>query len=179
MKITHSKYFYYFIIAISFGTIVFSVYYQLGGFKELKVNAFEGVDYAMAGVDFKGSYKDPEIEHLYSLAKDQVSTGKIKGILGLVDYVDQDLAENEVHYFVGIILLDKITELPQGFKVKKMTARGVLGVTLDTHPIVRPPKIEIEGKIYATAQQHGLEVEDYFLEKHYADDRVVVEGFVK
>jgi len=179
MTITNSKYFYYFIIVISFGIISFSIYYQLGGFKELKVNAFESVDYAMAGVDFKGNYNDPEIKKLYEMAKDQIATGKIKGILGLVDYVEEGLSDNEVHYFIGIILLDRITELPPDYKVRKFNARGVLGVTLDIHPIVRPPKSDIEGKIYAAAQEHGLEVEDYFLEKHYADDRVIVEGFVK
>jgi len=179
MKITNSKYFYYFIIVISLGTIVFSIYYQLGGFRELKVNAFEGVNYAMAGVDFKGSYNDPQIENLYNHAKDQVATGKIKGILGLMDYIEEGLSKNEVHYFIGIILLDKVTELPPDYTVRKIKARGVLGITLDIHPIVRPPKSDIEGKIYASAQEHGLEVEDYFLEKHFADDHVIVEGFVK
>ncbi len=179
MKITNSKYFYYLIIVISFGVISFSIYYQLGGFRELTVNAFDSVDYAMAGVDFKGKYNDPEIERLYGLAKDQVATGKVKGILGLVDYVDDDLDENEVHYFIGIILLDKITELPPGFKVRRMASRGVLGITLDVHPLVRPSKSDIEGKIYAAAQEHGLQVENYFLEKHFADDQLVIEGFVK
>lgn len=179
MKITRSKYFYYLIIVISLSVILFSVYYHLGGLKDLKVNAFEGVNYAMAGIEFKGKYNDPEIEKLYNDAKNQIAIGNIKGILGLMDYVAEDLSENEVNYFIGIILLDKITELPSGYSVRKIDSRGVLGITLDIHPLVRPTKSNIEGKIYAAAQEYGLEIENYFLEKHFADDRVIIQGFVK
>ena len=179
MKATQLKYLYYSIIVVSLLIILFSVYYQLGGFREMEVNAFEGADYAIAGKEFKGTYNDPQIEELYNSVKEKISTGEIKGILSLIDYTGTDSESNEVHYFIGILLLNKVTELPVDYRVRKIKSRGILGVHLDVHPIVRPPKDDIESKIIAAAREHDLQLEDYFLEKHFADDRMVVEGFVQ
>lgn len=179
MKITHSKYFYYTIIIISLATIAFSIYYQLGGLKKLEVNAYPQVNYSLAGVEFQGRFDDPEIKRIYNEAKDFIQNGQIKGTLSVIDYLDEALGEKEVHFFVGIILDEKVTELPTNYQVKKVEARGVLGILMDIHPLVRPTKNEIEGMIYAAAQENNLTIQNFFLEKHYEDDRVMVEGFVQ
>ena len=179
MSIANTKKFYYLIILVSFLVIVFSLYYQLGGFRQLNVEVYEQVDYAIAGREFRGSYKDPAIEEIYQFAKEQVATGKIAGTLCVIDYPGEDLGENEVNYFIGVLLLDKITELPTNYTVRRIQSPGALGVSLDTHPIVRPTKDDVEARINETALAYNLRIRDYFLEKHYADDRLVIEAFLE
>ena len=179
MKITRSWYFYFSIIILSVLIIAFTVYFHLGGLKEIQVRAYPEVNYSLAGTEFKGNYDDPEIQVLYKKAKELVLSGDINGILSVIDYPDLDLGEKEVRLFIGIILKEKITEIPTNYKVRKIESRGALGVELDMHPFVRPTKDDIESEIYLTAQKNGLDIDAYFLEKHFKDDRIKVEAFLK
>ena len=178
MKITNSKYFYYSIIVVSIGIILFSIYYQLGGLKEFRVLPGQDVNYSIAGVEFKGNHNDRKIEEIYNKAKNLVADGRIKGTLSLIDY-QSGMDDAEVQFFIGIILEERVSELPPEFEVRVIKANSVLRLVIDVHPLVRPTKPEIEAIIYAHAQSNGLVIEDYFLEKHLTDDRVIVEGFVK
>lgn len=145
----------------------------------MEVIPYDAVDYSMAGIEFKGRYNDPEIENIFNEVKKVVSTGEIQGTLGLIEYNDPGFNETEVSYFIGIILQNRVTELPGNYTVRRIQSRAILSVRLDVHPLVRPSKEEVETKMYALAVEKGFEIENFFLEKHFADDRLVIEGFVK
>ncbi len=145
----------------------------------MEVIPYEGVDYSVAGIEFKGRYNDPEIENIFNEVKGVVSTGLIQGTLSLIEYNDSDLKEGEVQYFIGIILQNRVTKIPGNYSVRRIQSRAILSVRLDVHPLVRPSKEEVEAKMYSLAGEKGFEIENFFLEKHFADDRMVIEGFVK
>jgi len=177
MKITQSKYFYYALSMLFMGLIFFLAYYQLGGLKEIEVTPYDDVDYSIAGVEFKGQRNDPQIEVLFNEVK--VATEDIQGTLCLMEYFDAETTKEEVLYFIGIILDNRVTELPGNYSVRRIKSRALLRATLDVHPLVRPAKEEIEAKMYQVAAENGFEIENFFLEKHFADDRLEIEGFVK
>ncbi|MEQ9426187.1 MAG: hypothetical protein RJQ09_17315 [Cyclobacteriaceae bacterium] len=179
MKITHSKYFWHAITLLSLIVIATSIYYLLGGFKEFELKAYKGIEYDVAGVEFEGKYNDPKIEELFKQAKELVFSNEVGGTLCVIDYLDATAEEQQVHYFIGAILKNRVTELPPGYTVRKISSRGMLSITLDSHPLVRPKKDDIEARMFSLAGEKNLELENFFLEKHFEDNSVIVEGFVK
>lgn len=154
-----------------------SVYYFLGGFKEVEVYQLQGTHYTIAGRFFEGKYNHPVIEKYFEESRDLVNDSYIKGDLVVVNY-DYDSA-NQVKLFIGILLDSDMAEIPRGFSVRSFDSETRMVVFLPMHPLVRPTSRKIEKLINRKSIEEDLELDEFTIEIYYPDESMVVERWVK
>ena len=177
---TRNKTFLY-ILASLLSVIVIAAcaYFLLGGFKEVIVFETNNNVYSIAGRDFKGRISNDTLGIYFNEMKSIVDNGELNGDLCLINYLDSNLNNNEIHQFIGIIMEAKIAEIPSGLKVLEIESEFSFSAALIMHPLVRPNSEKVQALIYELAQSKGQELKDYSLEIFYRDNSVIVEMFGK
>ncbi|MBV6644713.1 MAG: hypothetical protein KI790_04655 [Cyclobacteriaceae bacterium] len=168
---------YVLVSAVSLIVIGYSVYYLLGGFDKIKVYQIEGGKWSVAGQYFEGEYSPRTIESYFERARDLILEKRMEGTLCVVNYYTDDMGEDNVKLFVGVMLGKDMTEIPQGFEVREFEAEKKLAVFLSMHPLVRPTPPKIHGLIFGEAQELNVQLQDYFFELYYQDNSMSIEGF--
>ncbi len=156
-----------------------SIYYLLGGFKEVVVYELQGERRNIVGKYFKGYYAHPELEDIWNECRNRIQGGSLTGNLAVVNYQNDSLDNDEVEQFIGVALEGGMAEIPSNFEVLELVSERKLAVFLSMHPLVRPNPIRIERLFAAYAEENGLELEASTLEVHFADNSMTVESQVR
>lgn len=173
------KYFYWIVSIVSCFVIVLSIYYSLGGFNEITVVESGNNIYNIAGKEYKGRIKNDSLNMVFSEMRELVLNKKINGELCVINYRDEELANGEVHQFIGILLGDEISEIPSGISVRAFQSETTFKAGLGMHPLVMPSAEKVEKKISNYAKEKGFQLQNYSMEILYSDNSVMVEMFTK
>ena len=175
LKTQYKTYLYILISAIFLAIIAICIYYLLGGFKEIIIAKTIKNSYSIAGKEFIGSYKNDTLGLYFNQMKTIIDQGKLNGDLCLINYQDSTLKNNDVHQFIGILLVDDISEIPTGLHVREMNAETSFIAALIMHPLVRPNSEKVQAMLVEFAKKEGYKLDAYTLERFYADNSVIVE----
>ncbi len=179
MNLNQSKILYLSLIIIFGAIIVTSVFYLLGGFKEVSVQKEGSTEYTLVGKQFVSHYTSKDWITFGQQCKVLLDEEKINGNLTVITYHTDSLKEDEISKFVGILLKDDMAEIPQGFNVKQMNSENRYSVMLDMHVLVQPRPQKIEGMIINAAQTDKKDLKDFFVEIRYPNGDLQVEGWAK
>lgn len=181
MKISFAarKYIYWSISFISLVVILMSAYYQLGGFEEPKFGLQNDAYYSIAGKWLKGDVTRKEEGVVFEEMRNLIVTEKIKGVLCLVDYKNDTLAENEICRFVGVRLNDEVSSIPSGLEILEIEGSNAYQAALTMHPLVMPNSKKIEDFLQSKAEQEGQELDVYTMELYFDDNSVIIQMFSK
>lgn len=179
MNLRQKQYVYLALILAFLIIIVGSIYYILGGFKEVKAISLEGTTRTIAGKQFVTHYTDEKPRDFGRECRELLADSTMQGRLVVINYHSDTLERDQIHQFIGIALSEEMSEIPQGFEIIELETSARYAVFLSMHVIVQPRPNKIEALLFAKAQEDGNELEDFFLEVWYPDNSLVVEGWVK
>lgn len=173
------KYFYWLSSFIALFVILLTIYFNLGGFKEIQTAVSKNNKYSLAGKEINGKLTSKEEHFLFEEIKELIIDGSLKGTLAIVNYNDDTLGEYESRRFVGVLLDDEISMIPSGLKVLEIEGETTFQAALTMHPLVMPNTEKVEAKLKFLADEQGLVLQNYTLEKLYEDNSVIVEMFAR
>lgn len=173
------KYIYWFASFTALFVILLSIYYKLGGFEEIQTAVSRNNKYSLAGKEIQGRLTSKEEHFLFEEMKSYLDDGTLAGTLSVINYKDDTLGEYESRRFVGILLEDDISMIPAGLQVLEIIGETTFQAALTMHPLVMPNTKKVESKLKLLADERGLDLRDYSLEKLYNDNSVIVEMFAK
>jgi hypothetical protein len=171
------RYKYYAISAISIAIIAFSIYFLLGGTKEYPVLESDAVKYDIVGTPFRGRYVADSAQMVFEDIRSKIVSGQWQGDLVELTYPPE--GDEEINQFFGVLLTGRVTQIEGNYQLKKIRTPGSLVVNLPMHWLVRPTREKVQAKIFDYAQERGIELEDYFLQRYLPDNSVTVEAFIK
>ncbi len=168
---------YYAVSAVSLLVIFFSIYYLLGGTRDFYVEEKAAADYDIVGKPYKGEYSAESAQVLFEEIRDKVLSGEWEGDLVEITYPPEE--GEDVNQFFGVLLTGAVTQIDGAYRLKKVTAPQVLTVRLTMHGLVRPSREKVEALISGYAQERGMSLEEYYLQRYLPDNSVEVEAFVR
>lgn len=175
----HKKYIYWFASFISLFGILLTVYYNLGGLEEIQTTASRNNKYSLAGKEVQGKLTSKEEHFLFQEMKDYLSNDELTGTLAIINYKDDTLGEYESRRFVGILLDEEMSMIPTGLKVVEIESDITFQAALTMHPLVMPNSEKVESLLQVLADERGVDLKNFTLEKLYEDNSVIVEMFAK
>lgn len=173
------KYIYWFASFTALFVILLTVYYNLGGFEEVQTAVSKNNKYSLAGKEIHGKLTSKEEHFLFEEMKSYIADGSLAGTLSIVNYKDDTLGDYESRRFVGILLGEEMSMIPSGLSVLEIEGETTFQAALTMHPLVMPNTEKVESKLQLLADERGLQLRDYTLEKLYDDNSVIVEMFAK
>lgn len=168
---------YYAISIVSLLVIFTSVYYLLGGGDQLAVMEGGPVNYDIVGSNYKGRYVADSAGLMFQEIRSKVADKVWEGDLVEITYPVEEA--DHVNLVFGVLLTGRVTQIEGNYRISKIRAPRILQISLTMHWLVRPNREEIQATFYAYAQENGLEIEGYFLQRYYPDNSILVEAFVK
>lgn len=171
------RYKYYAISALSLGVIIFSIYYLLGGTAEYLVVDSGTVSYDIVGTPYQGRYVADSAQLVFEDIRSKITTNEWQGDLVEVTYEPEE--GQQINQFFGVLLTGTVTQIEGDYKLKKLRAPGSLMVHLPMHWLVRPDREKIQAMLYDYAQQRGIDVENFFMQRYLPDNSVTIEVFLK
>lgn len=177
LSVKTKKYIYWGISFFSIIVILFSIYYQLGGFDEIKAGRSSSSSYSIAGQWVRGKAVRKEEGKIFYNLKERIEAEELKGILTLIDFKGDTLEEGEVSHFIGVILDKEITALPSGLEIIELEAKTTYKASLTMHPLVMPNTRAVEKKLSVIANTNGERLRPITIEMFFEDNSVMVEMF--
>ena len=171
-------YIYVIIIFISVSVIGTSAYYLLGGFDEIVVYEMEGESRIVVGRRFIGKPTHRYVNKYFAESRNLILDRAINGTLTVIVNKNDSLKNNEVDYFIGIIIDGEMAEVPIGYQVLEYKSSKRFGVFISMDPLVRPSSRKINQLLKKKADQMNFVLADHTFELHYADDSMSVEAWV-
>ncbi|MEP2026236.1 MAG: hypothetical protein ABJH98_00675 [Reichenbachiella sp.] len=173
------KYIYWFASFTALFVILLTIYFNLGGFEEVQTAVSRNNIYSLAGKEINGRLTSKEEHFLFEEMKGYIASGQLKGTLSIINYKDDTLGEYESRRFVGVLLEDEVSMIPSGLTVLEVEGLTTFQAALTMHPLVMPNTEKVETKLQLLAEERGLKLQDFTLEKLYEDNSVIVEMFAK
>lgn len=167
------------LIAVFFCTIVISIYYLLGGFKEVQITKEGSIQRIIVGKQFNTHYTNTKWVEFGQKCKELVDNGKIKGSLTIITFHPDTLDEKQVSRFVGISLDDTMAEIPEDFEIRRMKTKSRYLAYMDMHVIVQPRPDKVEEMLSTIAAKNSDTLQDFFIEIRHSNGQLEVEGWVK
>lgn len=154
-------------------------YITLGGLKKPQFTTQQVSGYLMAGVAFKGMASNEGLLKLFEQTRIYHQQEKLPGTLAAL-YVDIPTAEKgEVEAFVGVVVKDSATVLPDKYVYKYIPADKAAQATIKSHYLVAPSPDKIRASLLNYAQERGLLLQNFVIEQYIGDNHIVVEIPVK
>ncbi len=159
------------LIMISLG----GLYVYLGGLNTIEVS-IQNVQgpYRIVGVDFEGRPTDKRVREYFFDMRERIQKGELKGRLSMTYFRDAETKRNEVKLFLGVILDEIPSEIPDEFRMMGVEVNEVVEARLEVHNIVMPSPASIEERMIAFAQNAGYSYEPISIEIYSPDNTVRV-----
>lgn len=168
---------YYALSLISLAVISFSIYYLLGGTREINVRLGGAVSYDIVGTDFKGRYVADSAQMVFEDIRAKIVNKEWQGELVELTYPPEE--GDEINQFFGVLLKGSVTQIDGDYKLRRLRASGSLMVPLSMHWLVRPGREKVQAMIFNYAQENGLQTEDFFIQRYFPDNSVMIEVLIK
>ena len=159
---------------------VVATYYTLGGYDKITVFAAEGGSRTVIGKHYIGQ-QSSDINDVMEEVKTMVDGERLRGNLTMVEYQNDTIGEDSVHYFIGASFeeIRNILEIPSGFSYEEYTTKKIYQVFITQHPLVRPLPSEIRSLIEVQAIQDGEVLAPYTFDVYYSDGSLRTEAWVR
>ena len=166
------------LLVVSMAVIGVTVYYQLGGFKEVEVFELKGEQKVVVGRAYEGSGTHPDVRRYLIESQRLVLDSAINGTLARIVHRTSD-ESNMVSYFIGILIDGEMAEVPQGYEVRTYQPQRRFAVFLAMNKWVRPSSRKIDQMLNEQATAAGYDLPSTIAELYYVDDSMSVEGWVE
>lgn len=173
------KHIYWLISFVALFVILISIYYYLGGFREIQTAVSRNTTYSLVGKEVYGRLTSKEEHFLFQEMKGYLVDSVLYGTLAIVNYKDDTLGKYESRRFVGVLLEEEFAMIPPGLTVLEIEGETTFQAALTMHPLVMPNTEKVEFKLKTLADERGLELENFTLEKLYQDNSIIVEMFAR
>lgn len=171
----------YLIIIIVCLVITFvATYYALGGYDKVAVYTTEGSSRTVIGRHYLGS-QSSDINEVMDEIKTMVDEGRLRGQLTMVEYQNDTIGADSVHYFIGASFeeIRNILEIPSGFSYEEYTTSKIYQVFITQHHMVRPLPTEVRSMIEVQSIQDGEVLAPYTFDVYYSDGSLRTEAWVR
>ncbi|MFY0625412.1 MAG: hypothetical protein JXR07_03890 [Reichenbachiella sp.] len=152
-----------------------SIYYKLGGFEDPIFGSAKDPYYSVTGKWLNGDVSKKEEGLLFNEMRDLIALDKIDGVLCMVNYKSDTLAEHEINRFVGIKLESEFSGIPNGFEVIELKAPYAYQAALTMHPLVMPNSKKIEDQLKLMAEENEDVLRPLTMEWYYSDNSVMIQ----
>ncbi|MEP5613224.1 MAG: hypothetical protein ABJP45_13310 [Cyclobacteriaceae bacterium] len=171
----------YLIIIVVCLVITFvATYYTLGGYDKVEVYEAEGGNRTVIGRHYIGP-QTSDINEVMEEIKAMVDEGRLRGQLTMVEYHNDTIGADSVHYFIGASFeeIRNILEIPSGLTYEEFTTSKIYQVFITQHPLVRPFPAEIRSLIEVRSIEDGVVLAPYTFDVYYSDGSLRTEVWVK
>lgn len=154
------------------------IYWQLGGFEEVKVEAVEVQNYRLVGKQYVGTVQHPAMEKLFEEIKGHWESGELPGVVTVAVFKEPATEKDTVEQFVGVLLPAEapLPHLPQGYELLEIPASQAVRASLEANAAVWPTPDKLREAITTYAATEGYPLrKDVLLEKYHGPDRLEVE----
>jgi DNA gyrase inhibitor GyrI len=170
------KKFLYLMLAVA--VVLMVLYTYIGGFSAPKVDIATSETMYVAGQLFEGSVEDEAMGKAFQRAAEVLDKKELDGMLGNIYYNDPDKSGDSIRAFIGIILMDSVSTLPNGFTLRKIEGgKKVVHAEVEANVVLSPKKLYTA--VFDYAKEQKLELEDFYIEWFPKDDLGVLEVPVK
>ena len=181
MKTKRAKQLYLTIIILCVFIIGFSTYYTLGGFDSVEVFVMGGKERTIIGKEYIEAYDYDGFGKKMKETRAAIDSGKLKGMLTVVFFENENIGKDSVHYFLGASVdeISDVLRLPAGYDYKEFSTSKLFKVFLAQHPLVMPSPEEIRELAESKAIEEGEMLHPYSFELYYEDKSLSVEFWAK
>jgi len=146
----------------------------------VEVYETEGGDRTVIGRHYIG-LQSSEINDVMEEIKTMVDEGRLRGQLTMVEYQNDTIGADSVHYFIGASFeeIRNILEIPSGFTYEEFTTNKIYQVFITQHFWVRPLPAEIRSLIEVRSIEDGVVLAPYTFDVYYSDGSLRTEAWVK
>lgn len=176
-----AKLIYLAIIIVCLIIIAWSTYYTLGGFDPVEVFVMEGKERTVIGKEYIEEYNYTNYTRRLEETKAAIDSGILKGMLTYIEFENDTIGEDSVHYFVGASIdeVNNVVMLPAGYDYKEFKTDKVFKVFITQHTLVRPTPDEIDEIMEVKAIEEGVVLQPISFELYYKDNSLSVEYWAK
>jgi len=176
-----AKIIYSVIIVVCLGIIAWSTYYTLGGFDPVEVYVMEGNERTVIGKEYIESYDYEEFHARMQETIAQIDSGRLKGMLTVVVYENENIGKDSIHYFLGASqdVIKNVVRLPAGYEYKEFRTEKVFKMFITQHFLVRPSPEEIDELAQIKAIEEGVILQPLSFELYYEDQSLSVERWAQ
>lgn len=153
-----------------FGIAVGLIFYRLGGMQKPTISKVFAPQYTVVGQEYNGKLNQKFNKFQAQLHQDR---SQFTGDFILIYDQNTNQPDVEVSVFGGFIVSDT-TNIPENYKVKQVTEREVIRVSVISHPLVAPSAIQVEESIKEFAQERGLQIGKGFIEKYTQNQNEII-----
>jgi hypothetical protein len=158
----------------------FIAYYFLGGLNEVKYSIKPAQSYSIIGKEYSGKNNSMKLESIFDSTKELLDSRFSEGILVIVnDESQNDDDANKVWYFIGIITMSPIGQLPKGYEIREFASKKIIRANIESHNLVMPKPEKVRRKAIGFAKSEGLEVSEFTIEKYLGEGVIEIDFLVK
>ncbi|WP_424962427.1 hypothetical protein [Ekhidna sp.] len=176
-----AKQIYLAIIIVCLIIIAWSTYYTLGGFDPVEIFVMDGKERTVIGKEYIEKYDYSNYSQRLEETKAAIDSGTLKGMLTYVEFKNDTIGEDSVHYFVGASIdeVKNVVMLPAGFDYKEFKTDKIFKIFITQHTLVRPTPDEIDEIMEVKAIEEGVVLQPVSFELYYKDNSLSVEYWAK
>jgi len=154
-------------------------YYFLGGTNDVKYSIQPASTYNLIGKEYSGGNNSILLESIFDQTKELLDSTYPQGILVIVNDEDQyDDEYNKVWYYIGIIPNASISQLPEGYSLRKFDSKKVVRANIEAHNLVMPKPGKVRKEAIDLAEKEGLELSRYSIEKYVSEGVIEIDFLI-
>lgn len=176
-----AKQFYLAVIIVCLIIIAWSTYYTLGGFEPVEVYVLEGSERTVIGREYIEKYRPSDFDSLMRETKTAIDSGRLKGMLTVIFFENDEIGEDSVHYFIGASRegIKSVLRLPAGYSYKEFRTSKIFKVFMTQHVLVRPTPEEVAELVQIKSIEEGVVLQPVSFELYYPDESFSVEYWAR
>ncbi|MDF9795684.1 hypothetical protein OKW21_000947 [Catalinimonas alkaloidigena] len=155
--------------------LILLIYYFLGGFNQVEIQRVTVDDYYFTGHLYRGPYQEEELKSQFFQMHEYVETGTLNGIVGVLNYDIENLSEDSIQQFIGVILDEKTQQIPTGLEQDTVFANEALRAVIRAHPIVMPNPDQVVDMIRSQARDRGISLKEFSIEQYVGEQEIWVD----
>ncbi|MEM6644310.1 MAG: hypothetical protein AAF616_15130 [Bacteroidota bacterium] len=169
------------IITLCLLTIGFSFYYILGGFDEVQVYFFRGMERTVIGKEFVIKNDHKAFTSQMDSVKEDFMNGVLKGKLTALIYQDEWQEKDSLHCFLGVSQdsTSGVVRLPAGYEYRKFSTDRIYKTFISQSVWVAPSPASIEEMMEVKSIEEGEVLQPITFEIYYRDGSRSIEKWVK
>ena len=154
------------------------IYYLLGGFRPVEFTVISNISYTIIGKEYVGTNNTRELKELFDGTKQLLESSFSEATLIIVnDDNKYDDENNQVGYFIGILVKSVPSSIPEGYAVKEYGPVKVIRARILSHNLVMPKPDNVKRKAAELAESESGGLSSISMEK-YPEEGIIEVDFL-
>jgi hypothetical protein len=151
-------------------------YYLLGGFRPVTYTRIPESKYIVIGKEYIGANNTRELESLFNDTKSLISKKFEDATLVILnDDGKYDDENNEVGYFIGLLVENVPASIPEGYSIMRFGPVDVIRARIVSHNLVMPKPDNIKQHVIKMVESGNEKLSDLSIEKYLDNDELEVD----